>query len=441
MTEGWRNRIFTFKVKYLSPNLWKLHHELEGHLGSSNLQERNFKERIRVVRHAFTHSRFYSDHYSGLTFDPAQIKTESEFQTLPVLTRENLRNRFDDIKAENTRGWNVRNLRTSGTTGPSLAVLQDKRSPLAPIQWRLLKWWGINPSANKAFIYRYPRPWFKKILNTILWWPTQRTFLAGIEMDEKHVRNFIKRYQRIRPDLLQGYVDLVYEFALFLLEQEVEITPPKAVWVTAGPLLEYQRNLMEKAFKAPVYDQYGCTEIMMVSAECKKRQGLHIMTDMVFVECLDDHNKPVANGEWGKLVITDLTNYAFPLIRYEIGDYGRLLISGCSCGKQLPLMDKVRGRQTAIITTPSGVPLDPTFLTTLFDPYADLVRGFQYVKKSTDSLTLSYVPFNIDSQKMVFDEIVKKLEMASNFEFKVSVEQVESLQKVNGKIPLVIIEG
>jgi len=106
---------------------------------------------------------------------------------------------------------------------------------------------------------------------------------------------------------------------------------------------------MQEVFGAPVYDQYGTCENMWLSAECKQQNGMHMMSDIRHIEFVDENNDPVPDGEWGRILLTDLHNYAFPLIRYEIVYYGRDLPYSCNCGVKLSLMNNVKGHQSDVI--------------------------------------------------------------------------------------------
>ena len=430
--------IFNLKYKYLKPILQKTDLVNMHAINSNSINEINFAKRKALVKHAIEHTDFYKKKYGSMELIKNTIKTEKDFSQLPVLTRSDLNNYFSDITADNVEKNQCIKVTSSGTTGATISVLHDKRYPLAPIQWRVLKWWGINPYDHVAFIYRFKRTHSHNLWNALLWWPTKRIFLAGSEMDTPHIEKFISKFNKIKPSLLQGYVDVVYEFALYLKDKKIKIHPPKAVWVTSAPLTLQQRQTMQEVFRAPVYDQYGSSEIMWLSSECEEQNGLHIMTDVRHIEIVDENNVPVPNNTWGKILITDLHNYAFPLIRYEIGDYGRLLDRKCPCGCLLPLMDSVRGRQSDVIKTPSGIKLFGDFLTTIFDEYPNAVRDFQIVQAKDYSIKLLYVPVPDKDVASVIASVKTKLDKELNSEIVTKPYMVDKVEQINGKTPFII---
>ena len=432
--------IFIFKNSLFRPKAISIYKRLlkNDTLTYEELLAQNWEKRKQIVKHALDHTKFYKKRYSSIGSAKNTIETEKDFNKLPVLTRSDLNNHFSDIIADNVAKPNYVKATTSGSTGATISVLHDKRYPFAPMQWRVLRWWNIKPYENQAFIYRFPRTLSQKLINRILWWPTKRIFLARSEMDASHINKFIAKFNQIKPTLLQGYVDVVYEFALYLRDNRIEMHPPKAVWVTSAPLTVQQRQTMQEVFKAPVYDQYGSTEIMWLSSECTEQNGLHVMTDVRHIEIVDENNIPVPNNTWGKILVTDLHNYAFPLIRYEIGDYGRLLDRKCPCGIPLPLMDSVRGRQSDVVKTPSGKKLFGDFLTSIFDEYPNAIRDFQIVQAKDYSVKLFYVPVPDKDVAPIIASVKNKLDKELNAEIVTKPYMVDKIEQINGKTPFII---
>jgi phenylacetate-CoA ligase len=400
----------------------------------------NFEKRRAIVAHAYETTTFYKKKYDQNGIVPENIKTEDDFNKLPIVTREEIKNNFPDFISKKAHKTDYYKATTGGSTGVPLTVLHDKRYSLAPIQWRVMDWWGIKPYDNAAFIYRLRRTGFSKIVNSLLWWPTKRIVLDASEMDEARIMSFIKAFNKVKPTLLQGYVGAVYEFALFIKDHHIKIESPKAVWVTSAPLSCQQRNIMQEVFNAPVFDQYGSCEIMWLGAECKEHKGLHMMSDIRHIEFVNEMNKTVPANTWGKILITDLQNYAFPLIRYEIGDYGRALDFDCKCGLKLPLMDNVKGRISDLVKTPTGLRISGEYLTTIFDDFPGAVREFQLIQGKDYAIQLLYVPNELDNLSTVISSVMGNLIKKTQNQVKVSAKQVDKISHFKGKTQFIISE-
>ena len=116
---------------------------------------------------------------------------------------------------------------------------------------------------------------------------------------------------------------------------------------------------------------------------------------------MDSKGKSLPSNESGELLVTDLLNEVFPLIRYRNGDRGRILDKKCSCGSCFPLLGKIQGRITDVIRFPDGSWVPGEFLTTIFDHAPEAVRQFQIIQNSDYSLTLRYVPTTAQSDDVV----------------------------------------
>lgn len=104
----------------------------------------------------------------------------------------------------------------------------------------------------------------------------------------------------------------------------------------------------------PLVDMYSCQEAGLLAAQCPQHPDrLHVQSENVLLEVVDKDNRPVQPGEVGRVLVTNLHNFATPLIRYELGDYARLG-SPCPCGRGLPVLERVMGRYRNLVQLPNG---------------------------------------------------------------------------------------
>lgn len=105
--------------------------------------------------------------------------------------------------------------------------------------------------------------------------------------------------------------------------------------------------------ETPVADLYSSQEVGNIALQCPEGEGYHVMAESVLVEVLDDQGAPCSDGQVGRVVISDLHNFATPLIRYDIGDMaepgGR-----CACGRGLPTLRRILGRERNLLLLPDG---------------------------------------------------------------------------------------
>jgi phenylacetate-CoA ligase len=114
-------------------------------------------------------------------------------------------------------------------------------------------------------------------------------------------------------------------------------------------------------FGCRVFNRYGCREVSVIASECPAHRGLHTMAEGLYVEIERSGQQA---GQLGSVLITDLLNYAMPLIRYRIGDVGAWLDGACPCGRGLPRLARVAGRVTDFLVGSDGRLVSGIFLAT-----------------------------------------------------------------------------
>ncbi|MGR4869761.1 phenylacetate--CoA ligase family protein [Variovorax sp. LARHSF232] len=138
-----------------------------------------------------------------------------------------------------------------------------------------------------------------------------------------------------------------YPSAAVLLAEERQAgrlhAPVREVWTGGEALSGAMRHFVQEAFGCPVSNSYGASEFLSLASECTQGH-LHLNSDWVILESVDEGGRPVPDGEAGATtLLTNLANHVQPLIRYDLGDRVRLLPHACSCGSRLPLL-QVQGR-------------------------------------------------------------------------------------------------
>ena len=367
------------------------HRELLSHeqMSADELDVLNWHRRKEIVHFVFTNNSFYRNKYTDVGFEVGDLKEPGDFERLPILEKQEIR---DNIDAMVSSGFNVGLLKastTGGSTGVPLKTYCDPSAPSSEISWRTLNWWGTDISENSAYLYRAIPNARAQLLQRIFLWPTKRNWLAAQDMDGMAMEKFYRKLLKSGPRYLIGYVGAIDIFAGFLEQHRYQLDSVKAVWTTSAPLPEGKRAYLQKIFKAPVLTQYGSCEFYWIAAECLKQNGMHVASDIRHVEVVDGE-MPVEAEEFGDLLVTDLCNHAFPLIRYRLGDRGRLLKTTCSCGLPFGLMDYVKGRISDKIHLPDGGAIPGEYWTTIFDDHTDSVKAFQVHQAADCSITVYY---------------------------------------------------
>lgn len=441
---GLQHRVFRAKYRLWNRKAIEYHGWLEAtqYLPRERLDAINLAKRQALVAHAYETVPFYRKSFDAHSFHPRDLTSDADWERVPLLTKADLRNHFDDLVSSASRPGDLKLSATGGSTGTPLKTYQDKRYPMAALGWRVLGWWGVLPSADVAYVYRLVREsTLSRFLNAVYWWPTGRIWLDASQMTAASIEAFIGKYKRMRPGLVQGYVGAVVHLARHVEKSGTRLPPPRAVWVTASPISEVDRRVVERAFGAPVFDQYGCGEMFWIAAECDRHDGLHVFADARHVEIIDGDGKPCPSEVEGRVVITDLENFAFPIIRYQIDDWAALRSGVCQCGRTLPLMSAVKGRMTDLLMLPDGAGISGDYLTTIFDESPDLAQAFQVYQYADMSMTLSVVPHpSISADNARLAAVVEALKKKTRGQVPIRLALVESIPHDRGKLLYVISE-
>lgn len=437
-----KTNIFELKMRLFFPKMVDYHHELteQQNLSAEQIEHLNWEKRKSLLKYAYEKVPYYQSKYQSIGLHPDDIKNPEDYSLVPILTREDIRDNFGQLKSVDVSKKDVMLATTGGTTGEPLKVLRDRRIPEHAMSWRMREWWGVKLGVNEGIVLRDTQTSRKaRLLNTISWYPAKRVRLDASSMTPDSMKQFVDRFNMICPPLVWGYVGGIDHLASFIEENGLSVTSPKAIWCTAAPLSEIQRQRIESVFSAPVYEQYGCCEVFSLAAQCSVKDKMHRFHDIRHIEVTDEQGRTLDDGVEGDILITDLENYAFPIIRYRNGDRGKLIHGSCSCGINLPLMDKVKGRQSDIVYLPDNSSISGEYLTTLFDDFPDAVKAFQVHQADDYSIKLLYIPSaNTEQLNHALKVIQHTLGEKINSQTTLIFQETEQIKHDRGKLRFII---
>ncbi len=380
---------------------------------------------------AFDSSAFYRDLYTSAGLSREDLRDPAAYTSLPVIDRTLVKDNADAILTDAVKDHG-RSAMTGGSTGQPLQTFNDSRLSLIALSWRMYRWWGVEPSDNVAHIGRWPSTTKARVATTINWWPTRVTVLDAGRLEPRVIEGFLADLARHRPTLVEGYVGALQEIAVYARQHEIPLHTPAAIGATAAPLTDDGRRFLESAWGAPVHDQYRCSEIPWMAGECHQRDGLHVFADLRRIEVLDESGAPAALGETGEIVVSDLGNRVFPLLRYRLGDRGSLRTDPCPCGVTLPLMNSPDGRTVDMIRLPDGTVVAGG-LFSIFSAVPDAVRQFQLHQAADHSITLRVVEGPSQKSREQVAGVAESLRARFGHQVDVTVQYVDAMPYTGGK--------
>jgi phenylacetate-CoA ligase len=369
-----------------------------------------------LLQHASVQVPFYRETYRRLGLAPQALRSVADLAQLPIVSKATYRtHRMEDFYAENVPAYMRLERTTSGSTGQPFAFCLDRRVLPIIFASHLFydSWFGLRPfdryvriMAPLAAVPPLPqgtpamfrlRQMLSSRLQRLYESRTQRKIgVWDVDSERSHaVWQCIKAF---RPDFVMGYTSTLATLADELLQQHLPLPRPlRGVITIAETLSPSRRQLIVQYFNAPIINRYGLREFGSWSAQnCgASPDHFHVNTELVTCEIVRADGAPAAPGEIGRVVLTDLHNYARPFIRYDTGDLAVASADSCTCGRGFPLIGQLEGRSQECLRTPSGKEISPTVLghyLFVYNQHLEAVRHYQLVQETARGARLLVVP-------------------------------------------------
>jgi phenylacetate-CoA ligase len=366
-------------------------------LSPSETRELQDEKLRRMVRHAYRNVPYYRRKMQELKLRPEDVRGQDDLHKLPLLTKTDIRQHlYFDIMSENHDKAHVLKITTSGSTGEPFVCYADR----AQLEMR----WAATLRAQEWTGYRFGDPALRLWHQTLGMTRSQvlqeradarlcnRTFVPIFELSDENLARMIEVIVDVKPVLMDGYAEALDFIARYLQTRGRVDVRPKALMSSAQTLPLASRKVIEEAFGCKVFDKYGSREFSGIAYECDAHAGHHVVAEAYIVEVLRD-GQPVAPGEVGEVVITDLNNFCMPFIRYRIGDLAEALSpdARCACGRGAPRLGAIEGRVQSIIQGMDGRYLPGAFFAHYLKEFDYAIKKFQVVQTARESLTFRVV--------------------------------------------------
>ncbi len=284
---------------------------------------------------------------------------------------------------------------------------------------RANEWSGWRFGEPAAMLWGNPEylkhGWRGRLRNALL---ERARYLDTLKMDEATMTRFAADLARRPPSLIFGHAHSVYLFAELVRRRGIGPIGPRGIVTSAMILHDWQRRAIEEVFGCKVTNRYGCEEVSLIACECERHEGLHVNSDGVYVELLRD-GEPVRPGEPGSVVVTDLANRSMPIIRYQVGDVASWAGRPCSCGRGMPMLERIEGREADYVTTGRGELISGISLTENFAMLVPGIAQLQIIQEEVDRFTFRIVrgdDFRQDSLERIGRLVAERFGPESRYE-------------------------
>lgn len=371
------------------------HYQRRERLSLAQNRELQWQALIRLLVHAGRTSSFYQRRFHEAGINPEALSSPQDLEKIPPLTRDDIREHFDELRSNKFASQDLAEAATGGTTDTPVAILRARTSlpEKNAVQLCFNRWAGFLPGDKVFHLWGArqdfaERPsWrfrlYDRYLMRQVWAPTSL-------FNESVLEGYRQSLNRFRPRVVYAYPTPLALFCEYLRASGKPFHRPVSTICTAEPLLEHQRRVIEEVFAQRVFEHYGSREFAMIAGECEQHQGMHLNPAAAYVEFV-----PVQGAEvegLHEILVTDLLNYGMPLIRYRINDCALLGQEQCSCGRGYPLIHRITGRTADVFCLANGNRIPGISLHRVITEECPGLRKIQIIQETLEAFRVRFVP-------------------------------------------------
>ncbi|MFQ5960849.1 MAG: phenylacetate--CoA ligase family protein [Candidatus Methylomirabilales bacterium] len=379
---------------------------------AEEILRRQFQQLTLLVAHARRTVPFYRQRLQRVGAEPNEQVTREKWAEIPVLRRTEVQAAGDALfsRLPPRSHGSISGIYTSGSTGKPIRAL---RTQLWSLFWSAFTirdhLWHRRDLSGKLAVIResgkgkapYPdgttTPSWGRSSSRVF--ATGQTVSLNITCTIEQQAEWLERQD---PDYLLTHPSIAYRLADYCLGNSVRLSRLRQVETISEILQPATRDACREAWGVPVVDLYSSREAGYIALQCPDHEHYHVQSEGILVEILNEQGRPCVPGEWGRVVVTPLHNFAMPLIRYDIGDHAELG-EPCSCGRGLPVLRRILGREQNMLVLPSGEERWPLLSSENIRALLAIapIRQYQLVQKSVETIELRLAtarPVNADEE-------------------------------------------
>ena len=316
----------------------------------------------RTLPDAFDNSPYYREKWSAIGVTRADLERAApdDLSALPSTPKADFRRYSENFVSELAPKKKLHAYPTSGSSGTPVVVrytTEAHRGFIAAREVRSFGWAGVSVRMPRSTLGgrmvvppENPRPPYYRYNAA-----ERHVYLPAFFISRATAPSYVEGLNRYQPTVLTGYAHAHFALARFMLDRGLRLSyRPQALIVGSEKLTPEMRPVVEEAFQARAFEEYGAAENCVLATECEHGR-LHVSVDFGLMEIVDAEGRPTRPGEPGRVLCTGFMNSAQPLVRYEIGDSAAWSAEACPCGRdQFPVLEGLMGRIEDVAYAPDG---------------------------------------------------------------------------------------
>jgi len=384
---------------------------------------RNEKLRQLII-HCYKNVPYYRRVMDENKVIPKDIKCAEDLIKLPIMTKNIIRIHSKELLAKNIPQMEISWSKTGGTTGEPIQICKNRQCSAweSMCYERGLRWGGLEVDKSRVALFGGSLGIDKTRLTAQMGQVLRRDlFLPAFELRSDTAMSYFDKIRRSKIRFLLGYTSAIYRLATFAEEmnQKIEFS---AVFPTAELILPEWEEIIRKVFRCAVLPYYGCGEVNSLGYYALGTNAYRISEEHALIEVLENDGLTRLAGE-GRFLITDLDNYAMPIIRYANGDAGK--ISGPAGGSPFARIARLDGRYNSFLMTDRGDLISGAIGPHVFRHLAS-VRSYRIIQEEPLRLEIKVVAnsdFGEEHERLIEGLFARHL----GSKMKISIERVAEL--------------
>ncbi len=334
------------------------------------MQRHQLDQLSLLLAHAFKYVPYHRSRLEALAAQNFVLRDLEDLARIPIISRREIQDNFEQLVA---RGMPEDHLpvgsgQTSGSTGRPVKYATTRITKIfaSALVLRGHLWQDRDLTVSAARILlssgsdteKTPDNSKGKEQRWIMAFPGGKlaSFDSSRTVDEQ--LRWLKKQQ---PEWLITYPSNLAALAETAREKGIDLPALKYLSTLGEVVTPRLRALCRDVWGLDIADNYSCKEVNTIAMQCPDHDHYHVQSERQLVEVLDEQGRPCKPGEIGRVVVTDLHNYAMPFLRYELGDYAEVG-EPCPCGRTLPVLKQILGRTRNMLVLPSGEKIWPSFI-------------------------------------------------------------------------------
>lgn len=353
----------------------------------------------------------------------------------PYIEKEELRENYIDFCADDFDPESCFRTRTSGSTGKPLELLHDRNRlaySSASFMRRMSAYCLVSEDRMCRIVTHEEDGIWEVTLHPLLG-QLEIAFVQILDSTGYYNEEALNKIDKFHPMCIWGQPSDIR--LLTTAYQELGHEPPQvnSLLTHGEDLTSVTRLTVEQMWNVVIRDIYGLQETGCIAWQCESGDYYHIDEERILIEIIDDGGNSVPDGEIGEVVVTNLVNYAMPLIKYKTSDYAAIIRDSCECGRALLGIRRLQGRTRGFIRLPNGKVFNPKPIKDYLT--SEKIVSWQISQKNPTLLKLKLVmPEKCDQINRIGDYIRRLI--PPNIELLILEVEEEELTRRGGKIQM-----